>query len=568
MNSIDSTETKQYVRSGKTLSSKKGYQNHQVLYDEDPYGRRKYYGYRDSDGTLIRTITCTIPSQTFANFSAVWSATRVTTANATYIINDAIRDSGGRLTQITDGRGYETRMEYDAQGRETNKRAAYGTSIEARTETIYDLAGHVTEVRSPRYFISTDSEGYQKANQTWTYNGRGLVASHTDAPSASVAATESFTYDLGSHQATRTDFGSNVWTRIEDSCCDKQTASVDPLGHGTITNTDSMRRAAHIIQVSDVSTHVGSFANPTDSKTLSESTTKFDALGRPIYQTAWLTARGSVDPANPPIAGLNSVSLSDGLTTQYLYDSNLTDGVGLDNSTGVSAPKLGTGGSSTFSVSLSNAITKLAATQANGGAAISFASTSPGSASVVINSEDEISFTISDSAGRTVMSGKLNNYRGSGATALNTLASWNCTLHDTVTSISGYGSCLETRTIDPLGYATKTLTDSAGRTIRSLDQLDKVTTVTYDAGGNQLTVRDPNSVGADMVYDELGRNTQRTDTYSDVTKTEYDRSGNAVKQIDAKNKNTVIVFDARNRRKTATDRISALPALPTQPSAN
>jgi hypothetical protein len=25
----------------------------------------------------------------------------------------------------------------------------------------------------------------------------------------------------------------------------------------------------------------------------------------------------------------------------------------------------------------------------------------------------------------------------------------------------------------------------------------------YDAGGNQLTVRDPNSVGADMVYDLL-----------------------------------------------------------------
>ena len=41
--------------------------------------------------------------------------------------------------------------------------------------------------------------------------------------------------------------------------------------------------------------------------------------------------------------------------------------------------------------------------------------------------------------------------------------------------------------------------------------MDKVTAVTYDAGGNQLTVRDPKNVGADMVYDNLGRNTQRTD---------------------------------------------------------
>ncbi len=44
-----------------------------------------------------------------------------------------------------------------------------------------------------------------------------------------------------------------------------------------------------------------------------------------------------------------------------------------------------------------------------------------------------------------------------------------------------------------------------------IDQLDKVTAVIYDAGGNQLTVRDPNNVGADMVYDSLGRNTQRTE---------------------------------------------------------
>ena len=159
---------------------------------------------------------------------------------------------------------------------------------------------------------------------------------------------------------------------------------------------------------------------------------------------------------------------------------------------------------------MTNAITKLADTVANGGAGITFDSDSPGRASVTINSEDEISFSISDSAGRTVMSGKLNNYRGSGATAVNTLASWSCQLHDATTNLSGYGTLLISQNIDALGNATKTWTDSAGRTLRSIDQLDKVTAVTYDSGGNQLTVRDPNSVGADMVYDSLGRNTQRT----------------------------------------------------------
>ncbi len=402
-------------------------------------------------------------------------------------------------------------MEYDAQGHETNKRVAYGTSIEARTETVYNAANQVTEVRSPRYFDSTDTNGYQKHREQWTYNGRGKVATHIVSPGTADGATESYTHDLAGHQATHTDFGGNVWTRIEDSCCDKQTASVDPLGHGTITNTDSNRRSVHTVQVSDVSTHVGSFANPTDAKTLSESTTRYDAAGRPAYQTTWLSARGSVDTANPPIAGLNGVSAADGLTTQYLYDSNLSDGVGLDSSTGISVPKLGTGGSGTFNVSLANAITKLAGTQANGGAGITFNTSAPGRASITINSEDEISFSISDSAGRTVMSGKLNNHRGSGATAVNTLATWSCQLHDATTSLSGYGTVLVSQSIDALGNSTKTWTDSAGRTLRSIDQLDRVTAVSYDAGGNQLTVRDPNNVGADMVYDSLGRNTQRTE---------------------------------------------------------
>ncbi len=135
-----------------------------------------------------------------------------------------------------------------------------------------------------------------------------------------------------------------------------------------------------------------------------------------------------------------------------------------------------------------NAITKLAGTQANGGAGITFSTSAPGRASISINSEDEISFSISDAAGRTVMSGKLNNHRGSGATAVNTLATWSCQLHDATSSISGYGTVLVSQSIDALGNSTKTWTDSAGRTLRSVDQLDKVTAVTYDAGGNHTTL--------------------------------------------------------------------------------
>ncbi len=62
---------------------------------------------------------------------------------------------------------------------------------------------------------------------------------------------------------------------------------------------------------------------------------------------------------------------------------------------------------------------------------------------VVINPEFEVSFTISDAAGRTVMSGKLDNYTGTA----NNLLTWSCQAHDTVTPVAGFGNCLESRSM-------------------------------------------------------------------------------------------------------------------------
>ena len=261
----------------------------------------------------------------------------------------------------------------------------------------------------------------------------------------------------------------------------------------------------------------------------------------------------SVDLANPPIAGLGSIPAADGLTTQYLYDDNLADGIGLDSSTGLAYTKMATG-SGTANVSLATALAKLADTQANGGAGVSFASTSAGTARVTINPQDEVSFSISDAAGRSVMSGQLDNYVGTA----NSLLTWSTQQHDTTSNVSGYGDCLEARSIDALGKLTRSLSDAAGRTIQSIDQLSKITSFTYDAAGNRLSVRDPNNVGQDCIYDIRGRDTQCTDTAGAVAKKDYDKTGNVIKQTDAKNKFTYITFDARGREKTSTDRINGV----------
>ena len=84
----------------------------------------------------------------------------------------------------------------------------------------------------------------------------------------------------------------------------------------------------------------------------------------------WLEALADpIDPNDVPIAGLDSIDEADGITTQVLYDSDLTDNVGLDNATGMTVNQLGGG---TFSVSIASCLTKLADTTANGGAATSF----------------------------------------------------------------------------------------------------------------------------------------------------------------------------------------------------
>jgi RHS repeat-associated protein len=556
------SETRHFPRAGVELVTKRVYLNNQLHYTEDPYGRRTYYGYDSANGRVIRTVQYTIPGQSLATNAAVINLTRSTAANPTAIITDIINDANGQPIQRIDARGTITKIAYDSRGRTKEQIAAFGIAgVESKTETLYDAASNVIEVRSPRYFDSADTLGSAKARETWTYTGRNLVATHTEAPGTPEAATESFTYTLSGRRSTQVDFRGNTWTTNESGCCALTRTSIDPLGHGTITNANSKGQIVHTATVSDVSTHSSNYNNPIDAKTLSETTTRYDGRGRPIYQTTWLTPRGIVDTANPPIAGLNGIATAQGLTTQYLYDDTIGDNVGLDSQAGLTVPRVGRGGrgsTNNLTVSLKAALTQLASPQASGGAGISFSTIVVGKATVTINPEDEISFSISDSAGRTVMSGKLQSWKGEApAPAPGSLVNWSCTLHDATQNLAGYGTVLETRSIDALGFATRTWTDAAGRTMRSLDQLDKATAFTYDAGGNQLSVRDPNSVGADMLYDALGRNTQRTDTFGDVTKTDYDRAGNAIKQTDAKNKFTLISFDARNRRKSTSDRIGA-----------
>ena len=59
---------------------------------------------------------------------------------------------------------------------------------------------------------------------------------------------------------------------------------------------------------------------------------------------------------------------------------------------------------------------------------------------VSINAEHKLSVSISDAAGRGVMSAQIEPYNG---TTPNALITWSCQQYDNVVTVSGFGDCLE-----------------------------------------------------------------------------------------------------------------------------
>lgn len=131
--------TKVFPKTGTTLESKVTYVDNFLFSTEDPYGRKTYYAYDASNGRQIRTVVGTEPSYTLANFTAVLNAVRSTTPNSNFSIRDMVYDFDGRVKQQFDPRGFITQLEYDARGRQSSTRAAFGTAIETRTDTLYVL---------------------------------------------------------------------------------------------------------------------------------------------------------------------------------------------------------------------------------------------------------------------------------------------------------------------------------------------------------------------------------------------------------------------------------------------
>lgn len=553
-----------------TLTSSKEYDNaNRVDFQTDAYGRRTFYVYDDNSRIKRKVFEMASgelspPDPTSYTNPLAYLADRdnyllglvrtpdgIAGANAGYLIEDITYDAEGQFDLLIDPRGFTTDYSYDAQGRQTTVVEAVSTPDEAKVEYDYDPQGNLVEIRTPRYFVADDTQGFDNARAVMTYTGRNLLETKTVAPGTPEAATESHTYFLDRRADSTTDPRGNTLSRLWGTCCARLMAVVDPPSY--VDDSSILKRSADVVRHDFYGniTHTGrvvnvdnvAFANtpenPTvftdlpDVETLSETTYRYDARHRRAAKTIWLVPRGPIDPDSVPIAG--GAQQSDppvvddttgqvlGLTTTWEYDDDLADGVGLDAAY-----------ASEINAQLPNGF---------------YGSSSDGYAVAITNPEGEVSTAFMDGLGRIVLtvdaSGDTQRFE-----------------YDSTTFVSGSGLLLESSMTDALGQVVINRHDGAGRLIQSVDSEGRVNFYSYDNNSNVVSFRDPAGVGEDCIFDARNRQTECRDTQEivDLTfrETVYDANSNVVAMVDAAGNSSTYAYDARDRQVSYTDRINAL----------
>jgi RHS repeat-associated protein len=538
----------------------------------DAYGRKTFYLY-DHNDRVTRTVTETVPSaltapafvvgssQTAANQNYTLTTlnsttlqtnpnndkrthlvtytdprdlflknlTRVLTPNAAYLITDAIHDAEGQTLITTDARGIITWMEYDKLGRSTLTIMAVGTPDEIRSKNSYDDNSNLVETKNPRHF----SENIDAIDQ-YTYTGRNLKKNHTTAPGTALAATQSWTYYLDGTNNQHTDFRGNTAKQIWHTCCARLQASIDRDGNSTtIYNTDFKGQVIHTATVSQNPN--GNWTDPVDVNTLQEITSRYDGRGRPTHRTVWLSPLGDIGSCCggsglAPIAGLDSIPATAGLTTSYQYDDDLTDNTGLDNTYGDQFDELATRG-------------------------VTFGTIAVGSAVEITNPAGEKSCQVRDSIGRTVMT---INPEGHIQTVLyDEVHSGGAFQAPSLSSIPQPGDLLKTTSTDALGHSSTHYTDGAGRTLLTQDPAGNLAGAAYDANSNRVITRDPNGLGQDCTFDKLNRDITCADLQEQFETTSrsktYNAHGAILTTTDAEGESTANTYDVRDRLATSED---------------
>ncbi len=514
------------------------------------YTRKTYYGYA-ADGTTVRTIQVTSTSTSYADNTAVMNASRPssTAANPSTLITDAIRDLSGNIVSLINSLNTTQLTSYDTLGRSLSQKPDSVNFPNLISESEYDAWSNVTK--------STNPAGVETTSQ-YDASGQYQISQVSGANSSTLSMKSEFTYDRSGRRKSVIAPGTNglpdsnrtTTTFYDAACCGQTVGTRNALGHGQVRSSDPSRRVVHTAQIADYDTHT-SLLNPLDAKTNGETTTRYLDNGQVQFRTLWTQALNeNVNRNLPQLAGLGKPA-SWGVTTQYVYDSAVGDGTGLETTAGVDVLRIST--SQNVSVSIAAAITKLGESLANGGADMSL-TTHNGSATLAISPDEKtMQATITDASGRTVMTALLS---GPAATTPNQLLDWNCSQYDLVYNLSGVGDVEQVKLIDADGNVASRLSDGYGWGIGSLDQDSNLTQTEFNPGGQPLKVTNALSHDTTFVYDTLGRQTSMTTPAATTTAIYSATTGQLTSQTDGKSQSTSFQYDDLGRLSIITDRLN------------
>lgn len=578
----------------------------------DPAYRPTTYTYTDPYGRVY-TMTATGKMQSMRDLSGnvlTFSAAGITSSAGDLNV-PFVRDTQGRITQITDPAGKTFRYGYDAEGdlstvelpgvatpiRYTyepghyfrgasdprgNTQASSTYHADGRLATVTDAAGNTTrydyDVAANTSFITYPDGGVA----TFHYATNGLLLSETDP----LGHTTTYTYDANRNKLTETNALQQTTTYTYDAR--GNVASVtDPAGktrrwtynqYGqTLTATDELGRTKTTkydasfnpvsiedslgVRVSYTLDARGNLLTETDGAgkvkrytydAYGRLRTRTDALGRVTTYTYDTMGRvlGMTDPRG---------------TTSSTYDAlgrvlTTTDPLGhvteyeYDANGNKTAQVDANGKRTAYQYDAANRLTKVTNPDAT---VLTYTYDFRGNKLTETDAEGHTTSYVYDQAGRQVKvvhpddTEVATAYDAIGRVIAKTDERNRTTRHEYDPSCG----CTErlAKTIDPLGGVTTYTFDAAGRLTSQKDVRQRETRYEYDARNRVVQVTYADGTTTRQTYDAAGRKSTETDPAGRVTRFAYDAVGNLTAVTDAASQTTVHTYDESDNLLSTTD---------------